>query len=184
MQRDLGNELIVAIVAIGVLGFALAFGIILSLSSGGDPIGQGVAAVVNETITADPFAVVAAAASEQPQQPVPSATSTRAEVSTVVTTAAGLAAAEVRNVTLAVRTITQAPLSATPTASATATPELPTATLTPSVTVTPRPTLEPPTDTPSPSPTFTDTPSATPTLTATPTDTPTDTPTATPRPTL
>ncbi|NDJ62813.1 MAG: LysM peptidoglycan-binding domain-containing protein [Chloroflexi bacterium] len=36
--------------------------------------------------------------------------------------------------------------------------------------------IDPPTDTPSPSPTFTDTPSATPTLTATPTDTPTITP--------
>ncbi len=35
MQRDLGNEVIVAILAIGALVFALAFGIVLSLSGAG-----------------------------------------------------------------------------------------------------------------------------------------------------
>lgn len=33
MQRDIGNELIVAIIAVGILAFALTFGIILSLSN-------------------------------------------------------------------------------------------------------------------------------------------------------
>src|SRR6266496_1170878 len=34
MQRDIGNEFIVAIIAVGILAFAVAFAIILSLSGG------------------------------------------------------------------------------------------------------------------------------------------------------
>ena len=37
MQRDIGNEIIVAIVAVAVLVFALTFGIILSLSNADTP---------------------------------------------------------------------------------------------------------------------------------------------------
>ncbi len=50
MQRDIGNEFIVAIIAVGILAFAVAFAIILSLSGGA---GQGA------TATPQPTALVA-----------------------------------------------------------------------------------------------------------------------------
>ncbi len=68
MQRDIGNEFIVAIVAVGVLAFAVAFAIILSLSGGAGQAATatpqaivGVLTLVNQTEVAKQTATEATA---------------------------------------------------------------------------------------------------------------------------
>lgn len=150
-QRDIGNEIVVAIVAVGVLAFALTFGVILSLSNAG-AAGSIAQSNVATEITGD------AGIREVTLTSTLAATVTDASTPTIVTPT---------------RTSTRVP-SATPTQTSTSSPTA-TATLTP----TPSPTATD-TDTPTPTYTSTRTPTSTPTNTATLTFTPTVTNTPTP----
>lgn len=169
MQRDIGNEIIVAIIVVGVLAFALTFGIILTLSNAGTNntnVAQGI-------ITEIP----------------PTETEATAEVVTETEAASTATHTETTE-----RVPSRAPTTATATAQASQTPTRQpgathTAPATPTLTATQRPTLtNTPTHTSSPTPTHTPTstntsvPTATATLTAT--STPTPAPSSTPTPTL
>lgn len=159
MQRDIGNEIIVAIVVVGVLAFALTFAIILSLSSG-------------TTAASTQGTVQAVALTET--SPAPENTAPTAATGLVVETATVSLAAP----TLVASTNTPAAQSPAPTSTPTRTQE-PTAR--PAVTQTVEPTRQP-----SPTPTLTETvlPSKTsthtPTVTASPSPAPTRTPTRQP----
>jgi LysM repeat protein len=212
MQRDLGNEVIVAIAAVGILAFAITFAIILSLTNtpeatptvtvsgntGGSPVATSVAASASET----PSPQVEATEAEITVTPSNAATS-------ATTIASGTAAPEASETKVAIapsETDTSEPASNTPDVTATeqeltsadisgTAPTVGNATATkaqPQVNPsrTPSPTRRPPTATSSftPSPTITRTPSPVPptnTATRTPTRTPSPTPTLTrtPRPT-
>lgn len=181
MQRDLGNEVIVAIIAVGVLAFALIFGIILSLSNAGpDPT-----RVAQDDPTASPTVA----------EDEPSAEASAAQDVPDPTNTAQMAAEHTHTVT---RTVASSP-TRTPTDTDTSQPSRthtatrrPTATATDTATAT-RTATPVPTDTDvptatrtaTPAPTDTDTPTRTPTMTAsaTLTRTPTVTATRTPTPT-
>lgn len=173
MQRDIGNEVIVAIIVVGVLAFALTFGIILSLTNASNPTQINVVTEepAVETVTeeaTEPGTSVAQAATNTDE---PTATDTIEPSSTAVPT--------------------EEP-SQTPTATDTATAtERPTLTATRQPTDTPEPSAtltHTPSDTPPPTNTLTHTPTATntssPTVTQTSTATKTNTPSATPTVTL
>ncbi len=173
MQRDIGNEIIVAIVVVGVLAFALTSAIILSLSSG--------AAVSGAPATAQAVVPTTEAAATLP----PASATPAAERATDTPEATAAVTATVA------ASRTPAPPTKAPSATPTDEPQ-PSATFTdrlqPSVTPTdkPRPSATP-TDKPRPSATPTDRPpSATatdkPRPSATPAATETPVPTATPRP--
>ncbi len=189
MRRDIGNEVVVAIVAVGVLACALTFGIVLSLSNNTP---AATLARASETPAVTPLSVTildstaalatAKVAAVSPPTDVPSP---------VVPTAAPL---------LAEPSPTATPIPATRTPSATPKSRPPTLTLTPSATDTPMPpsatatltatataTRIPPTRTFTPTPRPTATATLTSTLTASPTasstSTATFTPTYTPSPT-
>ncbi len=188
MQRDIGNEIIVAIVVVGVLAFALTFAIILSLSSGTtaagvlgtpqavaltetSPAPEGTALAgesdrIVETATISPETPTLASSTNMSaaQSPSPTNTATRTQEPTASAPAAQTAEP------------TRQP-NPTQTLIETATPSS-TSTHTPTVTASPSPT---PTRTPTPQPTATPTLMSTrqPTATHTPTVEPTMTPTAT-----
>lgn len=174
MQRDLGNEVIVAIAAVGILAFAITFAIILSLSNtpeatatatipsnsgGGSPVSTSVGGINTEAIptedSAATFTAIAATieALEAPTN-VPGetlATEPTASIPGQESTTDGGSTSESSSASLTPR----------PTrASITPTPRKPTATSS----FTPSPV--PPSATPSPKPSKTATP--TPTLTRTP----------------
>ena len=153
MQRDIGNEVIVAIIVVGVLAFALTYGIILSLSSGGSQ--------ASEIVVSDLTASLETETVESP-------TETEATVATATTEATDRATEEVA--AAASETSTDVP---TETNTAT---DRPTETVTNTVTATGTST-----ETPTHTPTSTQTSTRRPT--ATTTHTPTDTPTRTPLPT-
>jgi|FLYN01.1.fsa_nt_gi hypothetical protein len=208
MRRDLGNEVIVAIVAVGVLAFALTFGIILSLSTTTvTPTVQSNVAINTEGETE---VAGDSSATSGPTTPAPINTlSTHTQSVTVEPSETRLSAVEKTTEPVETAVPTTVVPSDTPTdrPTVTDTPELtteapsdtpravanvateratptdtrvpPTDTATPTDTPTELPTD---TDTPTDMPTATDRPTATPTLTPsrTPSHTPTDTPTATP----
>lgn len=66
MQRDFGNELIVAIAAVAVLAFAVVFGIVLSLSSGTTELPATATVLSNVATDFAPVTEVAAAATAEP----------------------------------------------------------------------------------------------------------------------
>ena len=201
MQRDLGNEVIVAIAAVGILAFAITFAIILSLSNtpeatatatipsnigGGSPVATAVVGVSTNVVpTENTVATLTsiAATVQQAETNIPTQslvieatvepTETNVPTKAVVTkTAAAVSTQE--SATPRSNTSEPSGVSATPRQiepSLTSTPRKPSATATSSVT--PSPTF-----TPSPVP-----PSAT--LSPKPTKTPTHAPTLTrtPRPT-
>jgi LysM repeat protein len=171
MQRDIGNEVIVAIIVVGVLAFALTFGIILSLSNSGT---GGVAAVQTSAATEAASPTELAVLVSDTPSPEATATDTEAPTATPSLTA-----------TLTLTPSPSATLTATQTATATRTPTQ-TATPTHTATRTNTPTrtstataTATETERPTATATFTRTPSATPTLTRTPSRTPTATATAT-----
>lgn len=210
MQRDIANEVIVAIVAIGVLAVAIAFGIILSLSSRSDE--TALVATPSEPAAAETLATVAASleAVESTPESLPSATTTASEVPATATSSPTVTASPTTTSSPTALPPTHTPTptaSQTPRPSATFTntpqPVTPTATLTltrtplpapsatvtatarPSATPTPTVTLSPtqkPSSTPRPSATPTATFTQTPTATLTRTPSPTATFTATARP--
>jgi hypothetical protein len=156
MQRDLGNEVFVAVVIVGVLVFALIFGIVLSLSSSLPPDGTAQSNVATLADTDEPsWTPPPTSVAEEPTQTaLPSATRTALPEPTATFTATDTP-------THVPPTATDRPThTATPSPTASATP---TATVTPSVTATATPT-DRPTHTATPSPT---TPPNTPYITAT-----------------
>lgn len=163
MQRDIGNEIIVAIVVVGVLAFALTSAIILSLSSG--------AAVSGAPATAQAAVPTTAAATLPPASATPTAErATETPEATATHTAAATATVAASR--------TPVPPTEAPSVAPTDRPQ-------PSVTPTDRPPSATPTVTETPVPTATPRPSQTPVPTATDTATPTATlrPSATPAPT-
>ncbi|MCB9451665.1 MAG: LysM peptidoglycan-binding domain-containing protein [Anaerolineaceae bacterium] len=74
MPRDIGNEIIVAIAAIGILAFAFVFAIILSLSNTAD---TSLTATVSNTTQATTGTEVVVLASSTPTEEPPSATPLR-----------------------------------------------------------------------------------------------------------
>lgn len=206
MQRDIGNEFVVAIIAIGVLAFVITFAIILSLS-GINPDSESSAASSPTAIAIAPtdaqsFLSPTPAASQTPEPspatPTPTSTLTATSTAPLPTpatpTAAQITSAPTRQSTQAAAT-TPAAQTPTPTPSPTSTlthtprptqlsaAATPTPTLTLTATATPTP-LPSATPTPTLTPTPSSTPTRTPTLTPTPSLTPTHTPTLTPTPTL
>ena len=177
-RRDVGNEVIVALAAIGMLALALTFGVVLTLSrTVSNPTATGTAVAQGGTEAATLPGTAAA---------VTKVTATTPPTHTTTPTAA-------LNVALATGTATS---SSTGTSAATITTRTPTATLTSTATNTSTATVtatftpsDTPTDTPTATavptdtPTFTDTPLPTNTPTDTPTDIPTDTPTPSDTPT-
>lgn len=163
MQRDIGNEIIVAIVVVGVLAFALTSAIILSLSSG--------AAVSGAPATAQAVVpTTEAAATLPPASATPAAERATDTPETTAAVTATVAASR-----------TPAPPTKAPSATPTDEPQPPA-----TFTDRPQPSATP-TDKPQPSATPTDRPpSATatdkPRPSATPAATETPVPTATPRP--
>lgn len=157
MQRDVGNEVIVAIVAVGVLAFVIMFAIILSLSgAGGDgPVATqqaGAATTLPPSKTPEVAATLAPTTTElPPTETIVSATPAPSLEPSAVDTQVVIV------VTTVAPTVTLPPPSDTPS---------PTSTTVPTLTAT---------STPSPSPTHTPT--------ATSTFTPVPTLTRTPRPT-
>lgn len=88
MRRDLGNEIIVAIVAVAVLAFALTFGIILSLSGA---VTGSVGAPTNvDPLPANPTRPVIAATRSTPTSP-PTPTLVLTPTTTSVSAAAAIA---------------------------------------------------------------------------------------------
>lgn len=172
MQRDLGNEVIVAIIVVGVLAFALTFGIILSLTNA-NQTNPNVAQsnVATESSLVETEAVTEEAATEEAnaeaaiETDAPTLTSTIMPSSTTAPTDEATEAAAATDTATATERPTQTATLLPPTPTHTPTP-LPSAT----ATLTPTP---PPTRTPIPIATATDIPSATPTLTKTPTPVPT-----------
>jgi len=183
MRRDLGNEVIVAIVTVGVLAFALAFGIILSLSTA--PAGATATVPSNTSPNTDVATAVSLLATNSltPLPPEPTATDT----ATREATEARPTGKTIEPTNTATPTVTQVEPTATRTLTST-----PTHTYTPTV----EPTTPPAATTISPSDTArpgiatvlrtTETPSSThvsTTETAKPTTMDTPVPTATPTPT-
>jgi hypothetical protein len=200
MQRNIENEIIVAIVAVAVLAFALTFGIVLSLSS--DEVNGGVQSNVNtlqpdmltgaalaQTATGTLVAEVNTQVSQSPtleaSEPphtatvtatakaseTPEETASAPDTTASSQTPANTAASQVVNDETEEASLTPSPRSNTATSTS-----IPTKTAT--LTRTPPPTA---TDTATPTSTATQTPSPTrtSTATATPTITPTFTPSAT-----
>lgn len=192
-RRDRQSEVVVAVIAVGVIAVALTFGIVLSL---GNQDGESLDSsptldlpdviVVDQRLTSEATQVVedVAMPTDTPTNPpLPSATATDLPTQTpdsptltptLATNDGETATPEATN--------TDSP-SPTPTATTTSRPtssntptQLPTATLTSTFTITPSFTFTPTT---TPSHTFTITPTETPSLTATLTETPTHTPTMT-----
>lgn len=173
MQRDIGNEIIVAIVAVAVLSFALTFGIILSLS-GEDDNGEGTVQDNVHTVRPEILTEVAVKQTETatflPDETItvaeetPENTGTLAETSSTPTAEAPLENTEIP------LEVSDTPTTVENTATIAA----------PSATRTPRP----PTDTPTkPQPTNTSTPTRTRTkIPATATEIPTSTWTPSPLP--
>jgi hypothetical protein len=207
MQRDIGNELIVAIIAVGILAFALTFGIILSLSNQNPnatevnvlpqtlrpsmltnqpPATADSSPAVDSTdeseATAEPSATMAATPTT-----APSATETDEPTSTIAPSATATDEPTSTNEPSATATektsiATKTPVAAAVAASSTPTDE-PSVTPAPTSTSTPTQTLQPSataTATRTPSRTPTATPSHTPSATVTRTSTSTDEPTRTP----
>jgi len=173
MQRDLGNEVIVAIAAVGILAFAITFAIILSLSntpeatptatipSNTSSVTQAAtaAAVIVSVTAADTATPQPTAAGESSTSTQPASTNTMTALPTEVQSSATETATEINSLSG-----TQA--LSTPTATRTARPPTATSTFTATATSTRTPTALPPTDTPTHTPTKTTSP--TPTLTRTP----------------
>lgn len=207
MQRDIGNEVIVAILAVAVLAFALTFGIILSLSNTSPDATQQAVVTTESVVQGEGETEVADAPTSTPsltRTPRPTAAATVTATETEVppetdtprpsrtpqptATDEPTASATVTDTSTPTRTRTPRP---TATTEVTETPSrTPTATQTHTLTPTPSDTYTPsatytrtatPTHTSSP----TTTPTRRPTSTATPSDTPTitNTPTITPTPT-
>jgi hypothetical protein len=186
MQRDLGNEVIVAIIVVGVLAFALTFGIILSLTNAN----QNNPNVAQSNVATQSDAAETEAVTEE----VVTEEATEEESATEVITDVPAATDTVRpsSTTAPTDEPTDVPTeTSTPTQAATDTPTLATATHTSTATERPTQTATqvPPTSThtptikPSATATLTHTPSSTPTkspATNTPTSTPTHTATAAP----
>ncbi len=174
MQRDIGNEVIVTIVAIGVLAFAVAFAIILSLSS--NPTAQ-------PTLTPTIIATTEVLFVPEATIPLPTAIPTTLEPTDTPTEQPPSATPiPTQQPTTAAPTDTTQPPSATP-VQPSRTPKVPTSTQIPTELPTQTPTLLPrstntnvpsrtPSPTLSPSPTASQTPVTTPSLTPT-TNTPT-----------
>ncbi|MGJ3240533.1 MAG: LysM peptidoglycan-binding domain-containing protein [Anaerolineae bacterium] len=179
MRRNLGSEVLIAVVALSVIICALFFALLLSTTSDNPPAtnisssmvtAESVTAVssnVEDEATSD-VTEPSATHTEQPTDtPEPSATHTEQPTDTPEPTATHT------------EQLTDTPEpSATHTEQPTDTPE-PTATHTEQPTDTPEPTAthtEQPTDTPEPSATHTEQPTDTPEPTATHTERPTDTP--------
>lgn len=203
MSRDLRNEVIVALIAFGMLIFALASAAILSFS-GREALNATTTPVVESNVAADETAATPtdaitpdagdedeateeaqngdatrAAQDATPEIQVAVLTPTPIPEATATDDATAVAAdvTATRERPLAGRSLT---LTAQPTPTVTDT-----ITFTPTFTATPRPTATPtltstPSATATPTVTPSNTPTATPTLTATPTVTPSNTPTATP----
>jgi hypothetical protein len=197
MQRDLGNEVIVAIAAVGILAFAITFAIILSLSNtpeaiatatipsnigGGSPVATAVVVVSTNVVpTENTVATLTsiAATVQQAETNIPTEslvieetvepTETNVPTEAVVTkTATAISTHE-----SATRSITNEPLNASVTPvpvkpSATPTPRKPTATSSFTPSPTRRATASPVPPSVTPSPKPTKTPTPTPTLTRTP----------------
>ncbi len=177
MQRDVGNEVIVAIIVVGVLAFALTFGIILSLSnSNADSAGTAQSNVATAA-AADITETAALATADETDQVTEEVEDT--EIPLTATTRPATASATATETRTPVPTHTDTPTaSPTPTLTLTLTrttaPTL-TSTLSPTATKTPTPV---PTDTRTP----TSSPTPTLTLTLTRTTAPTLTQTRTPAP--
>jgi len=144
MRRDLGNEIVVAIAAVGVIVVAVVFGILLTLPNNRAPIADATPIVASATVNAIPptlmtEATVSPTTSPTPETPTLTATRTateRASASETVTRAVSVTrtATATKDVTVTA-TNTRTP-SATHTASATQTPHA-THTASPSMTHTP-----------------------------------------------
>lgn len=195
MQRDIGNEVVVAIIAVAVLAFALTFGIILSLTNAnrGDQTQTAQSNVATdgpatEEVTESALVAGSTSTNETGILAAPPTLTMTAIVATVATNTRSPGATPSPPPTTAAPTATD---TATVTATETAEPTV-TATKTPQPTLTDEPTEtftpEPPTATDSETPTRTPRPSATPAPTDTPepeataTRKPTSTPSRTPRP--
>jgi LysM repeat protein len=170
MQRDLGNEVIVAIAAIGILAFAVTFAIILSLTN--------TPAEIAPPTATDEAVVIGEAASSTPSIEASATQATATDTKQSITQTATITSAASDTATeesVNEATETNPP---TPTTPPTKTPIPATATRRPTNTPVP------PTFTPTPTPTYTITPSPTLTRTPRPTETsgirPTPTGTLTP----
>ncbi len=199
MRRDLGSEVVAAIAAVALLAFAIAFGILLSVSNTEtelEPTAISATLIYTNTLEPTPeeplsTAVVVQATVEPTDVEVPMASNTMqpTETNTRMFTTEGVEVAQQQQVALsATPNGTKTPTSpSTPTATATTIPELTvtkTNTPTPSDTVTNTSTAtNKPTATNTPMPTDTAVPSHTPTFTSTVSDTPVPTDTATSTPT-
>lgn len=212
MQRDVGNEVIVAIVAVGVLAFVIMFAVVLSLSGAGQPdetATQQAAVVTTSTtesvvttreITVSPPTAIELIPSSTPTDRPASATTvppTSTETPLPPSFTPTRIPASATNTPLPpTSTPTPIPSTATPTQREADTAVVPSATNTIRPSSTPQPTATPShtltatytrtaTAVPSRTPTYTPTVTATSTATFTPTRTPspTNTPTRTPRPT-
>ena len=192
MQRSLGDEVLIAIIAVAVIAFATAFGVILSLVTAEPIEPTAVAALATlpptATINFTPFATFtreASATSEATPTPSASPTETASQTPTLTATVSASATETLTAISIVTETPSYTPTSSptdipsntpTPEPSNTATPE-------PSATVTPTARLTA-TASPSPQPTATLTLTATLTMTYTPTFTATATPTVTATPSV
>ncbi|MCE7949230.1 MAG: LysM peptidoglycan-binding domain-containing protein [Chloroflexi bacterium CFX4] len=207
MRRDAGSEVVVALVAIGMLALALVFGVVLTLSQRADAaptqVGQAASATPDNSAAdtptrptdlppsltpADapttPTEVINPTATPEPPTQQPTLSPTEPLGSTPEPNTNAPLISSPTNTTTATRTLapTQTP-SRTPTATLTQT-ITPSATPSATFSRTPTPTLTATaTATPTATRTFTATPTSTHTPTATPTFTPSATFTATPTPT-
>lgn len=201
MQRDIGNEIVVAVVAVGVIAIALVFGVVLTLPANGDAQGTQTASALialNPSVTAltraAPVATETATVSAgvtstdtptetvsptatasftlTPLPPTPTFTETATLTAEATETFTAAPTQTFTHTATLTSTATMPPVTNT-TAARLVTTVAPTATFTATATVTFTATT-----TPTATPTFTVTPSVTPTATATLTATPT--PTATP----
>jgi hypothetical protein len=206
-RRDVGNEVIVALAAIGMLALALTFGVVLTLSRTVSNPTQTVTAVAVggtglATLPATASATLPAtlpATAQATNQTATTAPATSQAATHLATTVAGTTAATLlatesatlastsKGTELAIAPSVTASRTSTATNTQTASPtRTQTATATRTLTNTPTSTSTPtstPTITPSETPTDTDTPTPTETFTETPSNTPTDTATVTTTPT-
>lgn len=214
MRRNRGNELIVAVAVLGILAFALTFGIILSLSNTVAVTPTNTSGEATRVVRADspsptptntvvePSAApaITATTAVSPTRTVililPAATATSAPTQTRTATPTETAmqvptetftptaTTTATSTGMAVAVVPSMTENQTPTITPTPTPT-PTVTATAAVTATPPPTLTmSPTATPTSTTTLTASPTATLTSTTTPTASPTATPTSTASPTL
>ena len=108
MRRDIGNEVVVAVVAIGLIAFAVIFGIVLSLSSTGpagtvlEPTATRAAVAQNATATG----VETAEATSEPTDSTQSVVNTQSAPTEATGTSETAATEE--------STLTQPPASETP----------------------------------------------------------------------